>query len=183
MLQVGQKLEKDMKLSHGKLIVISGLVWFAIGLYLLQLGLALLLGGVDPVNVASKEHYPLIKTLYLYFGSFENAVLALIVAALLVGYIKGRYVLGKSAKRGVARILGFPNPTNLSNIYSGKYYILLAAMVALGVSIKYLGLSNDIRGLVDAAIGSALINGAMVYFKLAIDIKSQPKNKKREYSA
>lgn len=161
-----------MKLSHGKLIVISGLVWFVIGVYLLQLGLNLLLGGIDPSSTVPKDHYPLVTTLYSYIGSVENAALVLIVIALFIGYLKGRYVLGKSAQRGVARILSFPNPADLSRIYSGKYYILLAAMVGLGISIKYMGLSNDVRGFIDAIIGSALINGAMIYFKLAQGLKA-----------
>ncbi|HEV8052584.1 MAG TPA: hypothetical protein VGP47_08815 [Parachlamydiaceae bacterium] len=154
-----------MKLSHTKLIVISGLVWFVIGIYLLQLGLNLLLGSVQNPDTISQ--YPLLKTLIPYAGSIEVAIIALVVFALFIGYFKGRFVLGKSAQRGVDRIRSFSNPAPLHHIYSGKYYILLVGMVALGMSIKFMGLSNDIRGLVDTIIGSALINGAMIYFRLA----------------
>lgn len=159
-----------MKLSHTKLIVISGLVWFAAGFYLLQLGLNLLIGSIGTDAV---QHYPLVSIIAKFIGSGENAAVLLVVVALLIGYLKGRYVLGKSAKRGVARIQAFPNPAKLSNIYSGKYYILLGLMMGLGISIKYLGLSNDVRGFIDAIIGSALINGAMVYFKLAQSAKAE----------
>jgi len=155
-----------MKLSHSKLIVISGLVWFAIGVYLLQLGLNLLLGGVQYPDL-SESPYPLLKALAPYVGSIETAVLALVAVALYIGYLKGRYVLGKSAQKGVDRIRSFENPAPLHQIYSKKYYILLGGMVALGISIKYLGLSNDVRGFIDAIIGSALINGAVIYFRLA----------------
>lgn len=155
-----------MKLSHAKLIVISGLVWFGIGVYLLQLGLNLLLGGVNNPDL-SLSQYPLLRTLSPYTGSLESAAIVLVVIALFIGYFKGRYVLGKSAKRGVDRIRSFSNPASLLNIYSWQYYILLGSMVALGISIKYMGLNHDVRGLIDAAIGSALINGAMIYFKLA----------------
>lgn len=151
-----------MKLSHTKLIVISGLVWFAIGFYLFQLGLNLLLNGE-----LSSTSYPLVNMISKFIGSGENAALLLLVLALFIGYMKGRFVLGKSAKRGVDRIRSFPNPAPLSRLYSGKYYLLLGVMIALGISIKYLGLSNDVRGFVDAIIGSALINGAMIYFRLA----------------
>lgn len=155
-----------MKLSHAKLIVISGLVWFGIGVYLLQLGLNLLLGGVNSPDLSASQ-YPLLRTLSPYTGSLESAAIVLVVIALFIGYFKGRYVLGKSAKRGVDRIRSFSNPAPLQNIYSWQYYILLGGMVALGISIKYMGLNHDVRGLIDAAIGSALINGAMIYFKLA----------------
>ncbi len=155
-----------MKLSHKKLIVLSGLIWFAAGFYLLQLGLSLLLNDLTK-GTSSPENYPLIHFLSSYLGSGETAALILVVIALSIGYLKGYYVLGKSAHKGVARILNFPNPAPLSQIYSAKYYVLLGIMMAFGVSIKYLGLNNDIRGFIDAIIGSALINGAMIYFQLA----------------
>lgn len=151
-----------MKLSHTKLVVISGMIWFIIGVYLLRLGLNLMVESINGI-----ENYPLINALRPYFSTGENVVLLLVVLALFVGYFKGTFVLGKSARRGVERIQSFPNPTSISNIYSAKYYILLGTMVALGISIKYLGLNADVRGFIDVIIGSALINGAMIYFKLA----------------
>lgn len=161
-----------MKLSHTKLIILSGLIWFGAGFYLLQLGLNLLLQGVN-TEAAISNNTPLIQLLSTYLGSGETAAIILIVIALFIGYLKGYYVLGKSAHRGVDRILSFPNPAPLSRIYSAKYYILLAGMMALGVSIKYIGLNNDIRGFIDAIIGSALINGAMIYFRLAQNLKAR----------
>ncbi len=159
-----------MKLSHTKLIVISGLVWFAVGFYLLQLGLNLL---VDSASAESlSEHYPLMKTLIPYMGDGQSVALLLVFIALFIGYFKGRYVLGKSAHKGVERIRSFPDPAPLSRIYSPKYYILLGLMMALGMSIKYFGVSNDVRGLVDTVIGAALINGAMIYFRLAQSVKT-----------
>jgi hypothetical protein len=159
-----------MKLSHTKMIALSGLIWFGIGIYLLQLGLNLLLTGVQADF--STSSYPLLRNLAPYVGSVETAVLILVVVALFIGYFKGRYVLGKSARKGVERIRSFPNPAPLAKIYSAKYYILLGSMVALGISIKYMGLSNDVRGLIDAAIGAALVNGAMIYFKLASETQN-----------
>lgn len=161
-----------LKLSHTALIAISGLVWLAIGVFLLSLGLNLIVASTQPEFLAIEKQYPILATLEPYFG-IEQAALFLIVACLFVGYAKGRYVLGKSARRGVARILTFPNPTSLANIYSMPYLLLIGGMVGLGMSIKYFGLPNDVRGAVDVAIGSALINGAMIYFRLATAIKQK----------
>jgi len=158
-----------MKLSHKKLIIVSGLVWLAIGVYLLQLGLGLLIGSLQSTQ---ESHLPVIKFLSHYIGGVEVAALLLVVAALYIGYFKGRFILGKSAKRGVARIRTFSDPAPLKNIYEPKYYVLIGLMVGLGISIKFLGLSNDVRGFVDVIIGSALINGAMVYFRLAQETKA-----------
>jgi hypothetical protein len=160
-----------MKFSHSKLIVLSGAIWFTIGVYLLQLGLNLLIGGVN-ADMSAKSFYPLINFLNPYIGSVESTSILLLVVALFIGYVKGRYVLGKTAQKGVKRILSFPNPTKISNLYNGKYYLLMGLMVGLGISIKFLGISHDIRGVVDIAIGSALINGSIIYFRLSQTAKA-----------
>lgn len=156
-----------IKVSHKTLIIISGLIWLSVGCFLLPLGLSLLAGSTLKVRVLSLGNYPLIDQLAPYMGGAEQVALLLIALSLFIGYLKGRYVLGKSAQKGVERIRSFSNPTKLSNIYSLKYYILLGSMIGLGISIKFFGLANDIRGFIDVAIGSALINGAMIYFRIA----------------
>lgn len=160
-----------IKFSHATLTAVSGFIWLAIGGFLLSLGLRLIVGSIQPEFAYFEKRFPILDTLAPYFGGIEQAALLLIVLCLLIGYLKGRYVLGKSARSGVARLLTFPNPTSIGNLYSTKYYILLGGMVGLGMSIKYLGLPNDVRGAVDVAIGAALINGAMIYFRLAYAIR------------
>ena len=155
-----------MKCSHKTLIVISGFVWLLVGVFLLQLGLGLLLSDFQVSSIAHNQE-TWVKMLGPYVGSLEIAALILVAIALYIGYFKGRFVLGKSAKRGVARIATLSNPAPITHIYGAKYYILLGGMIALGMSIKYIGLNNDIRGFIDIIIGSALINGAMIYFKEA----------------
>lgn len=151
-----------LRFSHRTLIILSGLIWMGIGCFLLQLGLNLLLKGPQ-----TQQENPLLQFLTVYLGERESAAIFVIALCLYVGYLKGRYVLGKSVRRGVLRILALPNPSSLTYIYSPKYYLLIGLMVGLGISIKYLGLSNDWRGSVDVVIGSALINGALLYFRFA----------------
>lgn len=158
------------KASHAVLAFFSGLVWMGVGLWLLPLGLNLLLTSIQHQTVET-AYYPLIGSLVPYMGGWEQTVLVLVALGLIIGHFKGRYVLGKSAKRGVERIAAFPNPTSFANIYSPKYLILLAGMVALGISIKVFGLPNDIRGFIDVAIGAALINGALIYFRCAFGLR------------
>jgi hypothetical protein len=155
-----------LKLSHTVLIFLSGLVWLAVGIFLLQLGLHLI-GNSLPIQRTGGD-YPLIDFLSTYMGGAELTAIVIISLGLLLGHLKGRHVLGKSAHKGVDRILSFQNPTSLMNIYSAKYYILLAVMIGLGISIKYLGIPNDIRGFIDVIIGAALINGAIIYFRLGL---------------
>lgn len=153
-----------LKLSHANLIFISGAIWMAIGAFLLQLGLSLL---VEP----PPGNYPLLAFFAQFTRGSGEAAMAIVAIALSLGFLKGKFVLRKSAVKGVQRICSFPNPTALSSIYSGKYYILLFAMMLLGMSIKYSGMSPDIRGAIDVIVGSALISGAVCYFRMGWQLR------------
>lgn len=156
-----------MKLSHSKLIFISGLVWLAIGLFLLPLGMRLLLGAAFAIAVPT----PLLTPLAPLVGGAQQAALFIVVIGLLIGYTKGRFVLAKSVRRSIARILTFSNPTSIANLYSRGYYMLMALMICMGMAIKWFGLPDDVRGLIDVAVGAALIQGAMLYFRLAVAMR------------
>jgi len=149
-----------MKIKHPAMIVLSGAVWFAVGLYLLPLGLSLIL---EASRFSSQ--YPLMGILAPLLGGGEMAAILLIVLGLFVGYMKGKHVLAKAATRSIERIRSLPEPVSLLYVYNLRYYLLLGGMVLLGLSIKWLGIPNDIRGTIDVAIGAALINGAVFYFR------------------
>ncbi len=46
-------------------------------------------------------------------------------------------------------------------------------MIGLGVMIKVLDVPTDLRGWIDTAIGAALINGAVIYFQHAYQLKQE----------
>lgn len=158
-----------MKLSHASLTFISGLIWMVVGCALLQLGLRLIL---DPAY-AIEGGFPLLSRLKDPMGGGQEAGIALIAVALFVGFLKGKHLLRKSARQGVERLQTFPNPAPLQRIYSAKYYILLGLMICLGLSMRFLGIPNDIRGGIDVAIGAALINGSLEYFRLGLALRAQ----------
>ncbi len=145
-----------MQLSHSRLIMLSGALWLCVGLFLLPFGIMLLLHG---------EGRPLTTSISPIFGGIEEATVALLALALFVGFMKGKYVLGKSSRRIVDRIRTFPDPTHLTNIFSPAYLLLMGSMILLGMSIKFFGVPNDVRGVLDVAVGAALINGAFVTFR------------------
>ncbi len=159
-----------MKLSHRQLIIVSGLVWFSVGVFLLNVGLKLLLEPVFSGKQAGYEYF--METLGGVLGGKEQAALLTIVIGLAVGYFKGRYVLAKAAKRGISRILSLPNPSSILTLYSPKYFILLGCMVGVGILIKVLNVPTDLRGWIDVAIGAALLNGSMSYFQMAAQGKT-----------
>ncbi|MGA8164296.1 MAG: hypothetical protein WB791_04625 [Waddliaceae bacterium] len=156
---------------HHTLVIISGCLWLVIGCFLLSIGLRYVLEGVSQGVASNASQGFLVGYLGGYVGGCENGAVALIALSLMLGFVKGRYVMVKSVDRVVRRICRFPNPTHVFNIYSFSYYLLIAFMVLLGVSIKYFHLPNDVRGAVDIAIGAALINGAMLYFRRLSDLR------------
>lgn len=158
------------KFRASALIAFSGLIWFGAGLYLLQLGLHFL---VESAKLANNDLYvgPLLSLL-APIGSFDQAILLLVVVGLSIGFLKGKFVFSRTVTKTVERILSFKPPVPFIKMYSAKYCILLGCMMLLGMSFKVLGFSFDVRGLVDIAIGSALINGSILYFRQAVATKN-----------
>lgn len=153
-----------LKLKHSTLIVISGIIWLAIGCMLLSLGLNFIVTSILKDNLILMKR-PVIDFLGAFFGGPDQGALLLIAIGLLVGFAKGKFVFTKTVNRTVSRILTLPNPAPITQIYAKGYYILLALMFFLGYIVRFFPL--DIRGGVDVVIGSALINGSLLYFKQA----------------
>ncbi len=158
----------DMKLNHFKLILFSGLIWFGIGIYLLSLGMHFI---VDTATGEINSTSPLMATFFPIAGSREQAGMLLIVIGLLIGFLKGRYVLSKTVQRVVQRIISLPLPIKLLQVYGVRYLALIAVMLLLGMSLKWFKLPLDVRGVVDVAIGSALMNGALGYFRMGLALR------------
>ena len=50
------------------------------------------------------------------FGGIEPATVVIIAFALFLEYFKGRFVLGKTVKKAVARISSLPNPSSIAKV-------------------------------------------------------------------
>jgi len=152
------------------MIFLSGLVWLAVGCWLLPLGLNFVVSTLLDKNVNMSR--PVLDGLAPYFRGVESAAMIWIAICLMIGCLKGRFIFAKTVNRGVQRISKLPNPAPLSQIYPLSYYILLGSMVFLGFLVRYAPL--DVRGGVDVIIGTALINGAMLYFRQAWAARQKP---------
>lgn len=150
------------KLSHTAMIVISGIIWLGIGCMLLSLGLNFIVESFLKDNLATMKR-PILDLLSPLVGGVEPAAIMLIAIALLIGFMKGKFVFKKTVGRTVARICALPNPAPFIQIYPKSYYFLLALMFFLGFVVRFFPL--DVRGAVDVVIGCALINGSMLYFR------------------
>jgi hypothetical protein len=128
-------------------VIISGVIWFGIGLFLMRKGL-----------------------FYIALAGEQSSIL-FVVLGLVIGFFKGRFVLAKSARRMTQRILTLPEPFRWSQVYPLSYYFLIGGMMAMGICLKWIPIAPQYRGLIDLAIGSALINGSVIYFRVALGAK------------
>jgi hypothetical protein len=154
-----------MKLTARKAILLSGLIWMAIGILLLSKGISYLqVTGHAFIN-GTQEGFSLIKKLTEYTQNPKQSVFIILCAGLCIGFFKGQVVFRKTVNRVISRIRSQNEPIALGKIYSPLYVILILGMMTLGMGFKYLPLPLDIKGLLDFTIGFALINGAMLYFR------------------
>jgi len=142
-------------------IAFSGLMWFVVGTFLLVFGVKLIVHA----SLEQGAGAFLLGKLHHVMKSKERAALLLLVLALVLGFMKGRLVLSKTVTRVVKRIAALPEPIKASQVYSIGYLALIGCMVLLGMSMKWLCIPLDVRGGIDVAVGSALMNGGMLYFR------------------
>lgn len=147
-------------MKHRGWIALSGFLWFFIGAMLLYKGLHF-------ITQAAFEADSLCNKMQGLCGTPQKAGMIFIAIGLFIGFLKGRFVLVKTVRRVVTRIASLPLPIKFNQAYSLSYWILIASMMALGMLFRFLPIPLDIRGTIDVAIGSALINGAMLYFRAA----------------
>lgn len=102
-----------------------------------------------------------------FLGSSQQVGTLWIALGLLIGYLKGRFVLAKTALRVVKHILSLALPIRFYQVYRLSYWMLIGAMMLLGMGMRYLPIPVDLRGLIDIGVGSALIQGASHYLQAA----------------
>lgn len=155
-----------MRLKHVPMILVSGSIWLAMGVFLLAKGLSLLALSTS-VEVAP----PFVASLMTIVGSREQSVLLLISLGLLLGFIKGRFILSKAVARIAGRIFSLPAPVAFREVYGLRELVLIGSMMLLGMLMRWLSLGVDVRGVIDVTIGSALINGSILFFRQALAYK------------
>lgn len=149
-------------------IICSGVIWCAVGAFLLLFGVKLVVFSA----MEGAAHSALFTEIARMLKSGEQAALILVTSGLLLGFAKGRLVLSKTVVRVVNRIRALPEPIRFFDVYSAGYLALIASMILLGMMMRWLSVPSDIRGAIDIAVGCALINGAMFYFRSVL--KKQP---------
>ncbi|KAG6559690.1 hypothetical protein RHABOEDO_000778 [Candidatus Rhabdochlamydia oedothoracis] len=140
-----------MRLGRFGWIVVSGVIWLIIGGFLLSMGLYLLI--LQP-SLQSREH-----------------AMVLFCLGLVLGFIKGYFILSKTAQKAVKRISLIPEPISILQVYPPIYLGLVIGMMLLGMGLRWLEITSSIRGVIDVAVGFALMSTSRVYFQSAYILK------------
>ena len=142
-----------MHLGRFGWIVVSGVIWLVVGSFLLSIGLYLL---ILQSSLQSQDY-----------------VVILVCLGFVLGFIKGRFVLSKTAQKAVKKVLLISEPLSSLPVYPPIYLGLIVGMMLLGMGLKWLEIAAHIRGVIDVAVGFALINASRVYFQSAYVLKKQ----------
>jgi len=78
------------------------------------------------------------------------------IPALIAGTLKSLFILDRSAKKGVYRILELADGTCLGAVYSAKTWLLVLVMMGGGMVLRHSGLSKGLLGGIYVMIGWAL---------------------------
>lgn len=155
--------------SARKMAFISGAVWLAVGIFLVTIGLFHLLNFLQGPLFSTPHFSPVILLSFWTGHDVRQAATVLITLSLLIGYVKGKFVLVRSVRRQVTRLRALPPPVSLRLLYGKGYYLLIASMIGLGFLLRVLPISEDLHGAIDMTIGCALIHGAVLFFRAVTD--------------
>ena len=138
--------KKDGFMKAKNWIVITGVGWLAIGCMLMTKGIKYL--AIAKMSAVSSD-----------------LCMILTFLGLILGYLKGKFIFSKTVDRLISRIYTIKGSITLLNVYPVSYWLIMVGMSFMGVFIKALPLNIEFLGMIDLAIGSALVNGAMLYFR------------------
>ncbi len=133
--------------AHKRVLWGMSILWLAMGGWLFYKGVFWIAHGLNP--------------------SWKGWLLC-VVSGLVLGGLKGKFVLSKTVDRTVRRLASRPLPLRLKDYAPPSYFILIAAMMVLGMTLNRLPIPMTARGIVDLAIGFALIYGALLYMRSAV---------------
>ncbi len=150
----------------------SGILWIVCGVVLFSRGVHCLADASQALLTHMSLQCPLLAPASAYTGSVERGMTLLLCISVGLGLIKGRFILHRSAHWVIGHICALPPSFSLRNVYPGSYYFLLFFMVGLGYFLKFTSLPLDVKGVLDSIVGAALINGAMLYLRVAFTLRN-----------
>ncbi len=113
-------------------LLLTAILWSVIGLLLL-----------------TKGSYRIVQV-----GEYQVVI---IIAALIAGTLKSVFILDRSARKSIDRILDFKDGTCLGAVYSIKTWLLVVCMMGLGIILRNSSLPLSLLCFIYFTIGWALL--------------------------
>mgnify|MGYP004005813061 FL=1 len=136
-------------MNKNSLISIAGGFWCVVGLFLIIRGFGL-------YQLAGQEQH-----------ATQIAITLSGITAGLIGLIKGKFVLSKTARKNKNRIHQLEDPVSIHQLFAKPFYILIPMMMGLGVLLRsyneYLG-GYVVVAAIYCGIGMALIVSSRTYW-------------------
>ena len=141
-----------IKAGYKPLVILAFLIWFSGGIMMS-------LRGVDFLTAS---------------GLPQSQLMLPLIAATIIGYLKGKFVLSKASSKNLVRLAEFTEPQKLIAVYPLRSWILIAVMIGLSLLITSFLASQPLwRGSINVGLGMALVASSLVYLK-AVTQKPQP---------
>jgi hypothetical protein len=88
----------------------------------------------------------------------------LVLLGVVLGLLKGRFALERTARRSSARIARRGDGKCLGGFLSWKSWLFVLAMVLTGAVLRRSGIPRSVLGVLYTAVGSGLLWGSRVYW-------------------
>lgn len=137
-------------MNKNQLLNIAGGFWVFIGLFLIYRS-----AGLYQLALSEQQ-------------STDLAIAISVITGMIIGGIKGKFVLIKTARKNRSRIDDLDGPLKMHQVFAAKFYLLIPAMILLGVLLRtfneYLG-GYVVVAAVYFGIGMALMVSSIPYWK------------------
>jgi hypothetical protein len=137
-----------IKLQPNQLKQLACLFWIFGGMVLLSRAVSFLQPSVAPL---------------LQGVALPSEVWVALGLSLVVGLLKGQFVLKKSCQRNVARIASLTEPAKPFHVYDIRSWVVILLMIGLSVLVQQLGLPDLVRGSILLTVGIALLRSSLFY--------------------
>jgi hypothetical protein len=94
--------------------------------------------------------------------------------AMAIGVAKGLFVLSKTARKNITRILALEEAQKPIHVYSVPSWITIGLMMGLAITLNTMSVDPFWRGVINVGIGTALVTSSFAYWSALQQLRRQP---------
>jgi hypothetical protein len=132
-----------IKLSFKPLMILAFALWATGGLMLIKKGLG-----------------------FLQASNADMTTLIIgVVLAVIIGFAKGKFMLGKASIRNILRLQALKEPVRPIHVYPLRSWITIGIMLLISVSLTVFDTPPFTRALINLGIGMGLLVSSITYLR------------------